>query len=85
MSPNARDASDCALLCVQVVKKMGAKLQMRVLQQPLVEHWTQRIRALGRDIARINEVRPLACCLAHESAPSSMIFTSLWLQGSWWQ
>ena len=41
---------------VQVVKKTGARLQLRVVQPALVEHWTQRIRALGSDIARINEV-----------------------------
>ena len=39
----------------QVVKKMGAKLQVRVVPPPLVEHWRQRIWSLGRDIARINE------------------------------
>ena len=41
---------------VQVVKKAGAKLQMRVVQPALVEHWSQRIRSLARDISRINEV-----------------------------
>lgn len=41
---------------VQVVKKTGAKLQLRVVHPLLVEQWTQRIRELGRDIARINEV-----------------------------
>ena len=41
---------------VQVVKKAGAKLQMRVVQPALVEHWSQRIRSLARDVSRINEV-----------------------------
>ena len=41
---------------VQVVKKAGAKLQMRVVQPALVEHWSQRARSLARDISRINEV-----------------------------
>ncbi len=44
----------------QVVKKMGAKLQMRVVPPPLVEHWRQRIWSLGRDIARINEASRIA-------------------------
>lgn len=41
---------------VQVVKKAGAKLQIRVVQPALVEHWSQRIRSLARDVSRINEV-----------------------------
>ena len=46
---------------MQVVKKTGAKLQLRVVHPSLVEQWAQRIRELGRDIARINE----ACHFLH--------------------
>ncbi len=42
---------------MQVLKKVGAKLQARIVQPSLVEHWTHRIRSLSKDIARINEVR----------------------------
>lgn len=48
---------------MQVVKKVGAKLQARMVQPALVEHWTQRIRSLGKDIARINEVSSACTCL----------------------
>ncbi|CAK0782969.1 hypothetical protein CVIRNUC_006164 [Coccomyxa viridis] len=42
-------------LLKEVVKKAGAKLQIRVVQPALVEHWSQRIRSLARDVSRINE------------------------------
>lgn len=48
-------------LAMQVVKKTGAKLQLRVVHPSLVEHWVQRIRELSRDIARINEAGPSLC------------------------
>ena len=35
---------------------MGAKLQMRLVQPALVEHWSQRMRSLAKDVSRINEV-----------------------------
>ena len=57
----------------QVVKKAGAKLQMRVVQPALVEHWSQRVRSLARDISRINEVslfeqQPTAVHTSHRDA-----------------
>ena len=48
---------------MQVMKKMGAKLQARMVQPALVEHWAQRIRSLSKDIARINEVSLACTCL----------------------
>ena len=48
---------------MQVVKKVGAKLQARMAQPALVEHWMQRIRSLSKDIARINEVGSACICL----------------------
>lgn len=40
----------------QVVKKTGAKLQMRTLQPAIVAQWAARISSLEKDIARIGLV-----------------------------